>query len=121
MSYRTLKVWQLARQQVTDIYIMTETLPKSELFGLTSQIRRSANSVLANIVEGYGRKKYPAEYAKFILYALSSNYETTSHLEVIFETGLLSDKELFHRLHKGSVHLGVKIHNFHQVLLLDVK
>ncbi|HLF65063.1 MAG TPA: four helix bundle protein [Saprospiraceae bacterium] len=121
MSYRNLEIWQLAKQQVTDIYKMTEMLPKSELYGITQQIRRSANSVLSNIVEGYGRRKYAADYDKFIVYALSSNHETTSHLEVIFDTGMLTDKELYHRLHKNSVRLGVKINNFHQVLVRDIQ
>jgi four helix bundle protein len=111
----------LAKEQVSDIYKMTELLPKSETYGLAQQIRRSANSVLSNIVEGYGRKKFPAEYCKFILYALSSNYETISHLEVIFETGMLKDEELFHYLHKNNVRLGVKINNFHKVIEIDTR
>lgn len=120
MSYRRLEIWQLARQQVLDIYAMTENLPKSEMYGLSQQIRRSSNSVLANIVEGYGRKSYPADYDKFIVYALSSNDETISHLEVIFNTGYLKDEELYQRLHKNVVRLGVKINNFHQVLAREV-
>ena len=79
MSYRNLEIWQLAKQQVIDIFQMTEQLPKSETYGIIQQIKRSANSVLANIVEGYGRKQFQADYAKFIGYALSSNSETTSH------------------------------------------
>jgi len=121
MSYRNLEIWQLAKQQVVDIYRMTELLPKSETYGISQQIRRSSNSVLANIVEGYGRRKYTADYNKFIIYALSSNHETTRHLEVIFETGMLTDLELYHRLHKNSVRVGVKINNFHQVLSRDIQ
>ncbi len=121
MSYRNLEIWQLAKQQVTDIYKMTEMLPKSETYGIIQQIRKSANSILANIVEGYGRRKYPADYDKFIVYALSSNHETTSHLEVISDTGMLTDKELYHHLHKNSVRLGVKINNFHSVISRDIQ
>jgi four helix bundle protein len=120
MSYRNLEIWQLAKQQVIGIFKMTEMLPKSETYGIIQQIRNSSNSVLANIVEGYGRRKFTADYTKFIGYSLASNYETTSHLEVIFETGMLGDKELYERLHKNSVRLGVKFHNFQEVLLESV-
>jgi four helix bundle protein len=121
MSYRNLEIWQLARQQVMDIYKMTEMLPKSETYGISQQIRRSSNSVLANIVEGYARRKNPADYDRFIIYALSSNDETISHLEVIHSTDLLKNDGLFHQLHKNSVRLGVKINNFHQVLASDAQ
>lgn len=59
MSYRTLEVWQLARQVAVDVHKMTLTkLPKFEMYESGSQIRRAAKSVRANIVEGYGRRIY---------------------------------------------------------------
>ena len=61
-GFRKLIVWQRAHQLVQLIYKFTESLPKSELFGLTSQIRRAAVSVPANIAEGYaagGKGQFP--------------------------------------------------------------
>ena len=54
-SYRELTVWRDGIALVKACYLVTRTLPKDELFGLPSQIRRSAVSVPANIAEGYGR------------------------------------------------------------------
>ena len=54
-SYRDLIVWQKAIAMVTDIYRATQSFPKPETYGLTSQIRRSAVSVASNIAEGQGR------------------------------------------------------------------
>ena len=58
-------------------------LPKYELYELGSQLRRSSDSVITNIVEGYGRKRYQADFIKFLVYAHSSNLETINHLEKI--------------------------------------
>ena len=52
-SFQELPVWQKAHAYVLDIYKMTENFPKSELFGLTSQMRRAAVSIPANIAEGF--------------------------------------------------------------------
>ncbi len=54
-TYRDLKVWQGAMQLVEDTYRLTVQLPKDEAFGLTTQLKRAAVSVPANIAEGYGR------------------------------------------------------------------
>jgi len=117
MSYRNLEVWRLAREQSIEIHKMTMNLPSHEMFETGQQIRRASKSVRSNIVEGYGRKNYPKEYHRFIIFALASNDETIDHLEVLFETGSLNDEELFHKLHKNATKLGVKLNNFHQSLL----
>lgn len=57
MSYKSLEIWQLARDVVIDIHEMTlSKLPKFEMYEVGSQIRRSVKSVKSNIVEGYGRR-----------------------------------------------------------------
>lgn len=56
MSYRDLEVWKKAHEFVLDVYKMTKKFPKEEMFGLTSQFRRAAVSIPANIAEGYGKK-----------------------------------------------------------------
>lgn len=54
-SYRELKIWKMAMDLVEKIYRITKTFPDDERFGLTSQMRRAAASIPANIAEGYGR------------------------------------------------------------------
>ena len=54
-SYRDLVVWQKAVELVTEIYRLTQTFPKEEMFGLMSQMRRAAVSIPSNIAEGHGR------------------------------------------------------------------
>jgi len=55
-NFKELDVWRKAHQFVLDVYRMTQQFPKSELYGLTSQFRRAAVSIPANLAEGYGRK-----------------------------------------------------------------
>jgi four helix bundle protein len=113
MSYKNLEIWQMARQLSIDIHKMTLTeLPKFEMYEEASQIRRSSKSVRSNIVESYGRKKYQQEYYKHLIYAMSSNSETLDHLEMLFETGSLKNKELFSKLQNQLDLLGKKINLF---------
>jgi len=115
MSYRTLEVGQLARQVAVDIHKMTLTkLPKFEMYESGSQIRRAAKSVRANIVEGYGRRIYKAEFVKHLVYALASCDETVDHLEEFSATGSLSDEALFKDLHARLQTLGKKLNLFLQ-------
>ncbi|MEJ7625350.1 MAG: four helix bundle protein [Ferruginibacter sp.] len=54
----------------------------------------------SNIAEGYGRRKYKADFTKFLVYALSSNDETIDHLEILYQTRSLTDTIFFEDLHK---------------------
>lgn len=117
MEYKKLEIWQLAREISIDVHKMSlEKLPKFEMFESGSQIRRAPKGVRANIVEGYGRRHYKADYVKFIIYALSSNNETLNHLETLFETGSLIDENLYHNLHGKINLLGRKLNTFLQVI-----
>jgi four helix bundle protein len=83
-SYEDLEVYQLAKSLAIEIHSMTlDELPKFEMYEEGSQIRRSSKSIGANIVEGFGRKKYKGEYIPFLTYALASCDETKYHLEVL--------------------------------------
>jgi four helix bundle protein len=73
-------------------------LPKFEMYEEGSQIRRASKSVRSNIVEGYGRRRYKQEFIKFLVYAHSSCDETIDHLEIVFETGSLTDEKSFRDL-----------------------
>ncbi len=78
-TYKDLTVWQKSIALVTQTYLLTEGFPKSELFGLTSQIRRSAVSIPANLAEGYARK-HRKEYVQFVRIAYGSGAELETHL-----------------------------------------
>lgn len=78
MSYKNLEIWKLSNELVIEIQAMTLTrLPKFEMFEEGAQIRKSIKNVKATIAEGYGRKRYKAEFIKFLVYSLGSNDETT--------------------------------------------
>lgn len=113
MSYKELEIWQLAREIVIDIHKMTMTkLPKFEMFEEGSQIRKSSKSVKSTITEGYGRRRYKQEFLRFLTYAIASNDETIDHLETLFETGSLTDAELYQSLHDRLEVLGKKLNRF---------
>src|SRR4030042_6281122 len=99
MNYKSLEVWQLSKELVIDIHKMSLTLPKFEMYEEGSQISRSSKSVKSNIVEGYGRRYYKQEFIRYIIYALASNDETIDHLETLFETESLIDKDSYENLH----------------------
>jgi len=90
-SHRDLIVWQKAMDLVTSVYRHTEDFPKSELYGLTSQIRRSAASIPANIAEGQGRR-LSGEYLQFLANARGSLSELDTHLEIAVRLGMLSEE-----------------------------
>ena len=80
-SHRDLIVWQKAMDLVVLIYKATEAFPKHELYGLTSQLRRAAASIPANIAEGQGRRSKP-EFCQFLGNARGSLLELDTHLEL---------------------------------------
>ncbi|WP_310481326.1 four helix bundle protein [Chamaesiphon sp. VAR_48_metabat_403] len=78
-SYRDLRVWQKGMDVAESCYLITREFPKEEIYGMTSQIRRAAASIPANIAEGYGRE-YRAEYVRFLRIAQGSLKELETHL-----------------------------------------
>jgi four helix bundle protein len=79
-SYRELEVYQLAHELGVLAHRLSLQLPKHELFETGSQLRRAAKSVSVNIVEGYGRRRYKAEFVRFLIYAQASCDETAEWL-----------------------------------------
>ena len=79
-SFKQMPVWQSAMSAAEMVFQLTDTLPKKEDYGLTSQIRRSALSVAANIAEAFGRE-HTLEKINFYLVARGSLTETQSHLD----------------------------------------
>lgn len=89
-NFRDLRVWQEAHQVSLAVYRMTKSFPRGELFGLTSQLRRAAVSVEANIAEGCGRQG-DNELARFLQIALGSASEVECHLLLARDLEYLSD------------------------------
>src|SRR5688572_26054203 len=114
MSYKNLEIWKLADELVVEIHEMTLILPKFEMFEQASQIRRSIKTVKACIVEGYGRRRYKAEFLKYLTYSQASNDETIDHLETLFKTKSLTDGAFYNQLHQKLEILGRKINLFMQ-------
>ena len=92
-SYRDLLVWQQAMDLAVLSYALTRRFPREELFGLTSQIRRSAASAAANIAEGHGREN-SGSFIQFLRIAQGSLKETETHLLLAERIGLLKPAEL---------------------------
>jgi four helix bundle protein len=80
-SFRDLVVWQRSMQLAALVYRLTGTFPKEEMYGITSQIRRSAVSVPSNIAEGQGRLS-TGEFRQFLGIARGSNFELQTQLEI---------------------------------------
>jgi len=92
-SYKDLIVWRKSIELVALIYKITEQFPKSEMFGLTSQMRRAAVSIPSNLAEGYARK-HCAEYVQFVRIAYGSGAELETQLILTKKLGFARDKEL---------------------------
>jgi four helix bundle protein len=98
-GYQRLEVWQLARDLSVEVHRMTlEELPRFEMHEVGSQVRRSAKSIRANIVEGYGKRRYKLEFLRHLTYALGSAQETLDHLYTLHETGSLTSQEIHAKL-----------------------
>ena len=89
-SYRDLKVWQNSMTLVEGCYRLTQGFPKEEVYGLSSQLRRAAVSIPANIAEGYGRGSRPT-YLHFMKIAQGSLKELETHLLLSHRLGFVSN------------------------------
>jgi four helix bundle protein len=78
-THKDLEVWKKSIDFVTEVYTVTASFPKSEIYGLISQIRRAAVSIPSNIAEGSGRN-HKAEFVQFLYIALSSASELDTQL-----------------------------------------
>jgi four helix bundle protein len=83
-TFRELLVWQKSLILIKNIYQVSSRFPKSELFGITSQMRRCAISIPCNISEGYGRHS-TREYIRFLRISMGSLFELMTILEISLE------------------------------------
>ncbi len=91
-DFKKLKVWQKAHEMTLDIYRMTASFPKEEMYGLTSQLRRAGASIGANIAEGCGRRS-DGEMCRFLQIARGSASKTEYHFLLARDLHLLGEKE----------------------------
>lgn len=88
-SFRDMPVWQEAMAVAEQVFTLTDKLPRKEDYGFTSQIRRAALSISANIAEAFGRN-HSLDKIKFYFVARGSLTETQSHLEYGKRVGYLA-------------------------------
>ena len=112
-SYRDLEIYNLSYELAIKIHKMSLGLPKYELYEEGSQIRRSSKGITSCIVEGYGRRRYKADFVKFLIYAHASCDETIFHLNFINDTHELNEKVISLFLDSYN-ELGRKINRFIQ-------
>lgn len=82
-SYNDLEIYKMAYENAIEVHEMSLKLPKYELYEQGSQVRRSTKTIKDTIAEGYGRRRYKADFIKFLVYAQSSCDETSSQLNMI--------------------------------------
>ena len=88
-DYRDLDVWKHSMDLAVDIYRQTGHFPREEMFGLTSQMRRAASSIPANIAEGYGRQQRRS-FVQYLRISQGSLKELETHLELACRVGFAS-------------------------------
>lgn len=88
-SYKDLIVWQKSRILVRKIYLLTQKLPREEIFGITNQIRRAVISIPSNIAEGYDRGSNK-EFVRFLKIAKGSAAEVETQLILCIDLGYFS-------------------------------
>ena len=98
-NYRDLEVWQKAMDLVVKCYQMTKKFPKSEIYGLTSQLQRAAVSVPANIAEGRERQ-YTKEFLQHLSIAYGSLAELETHLQIAERLNYIDPNQLKQLLEK---------------------
>lgn len=90
-SFKEMPIWQEAIDIAEEVFKLTEKLPKKEDYGLTSQLRRAALSISANIAEAYGRQ-HTSDKVNFYYFARGSTTEVQSHLEYSKRVGYTTEE-----------------------------
>jgi four helix bundle protein len=111
VSYKDLDIYNLALDLFFKVHPLSLKLPKYELYELGSQIRRSSDSVVTNIVEGYGRRRYKAEYIRFLVFSHASTDEIILHISKIKQLYPQFTEE-YSNLEKEYNILGTKINSY---------
>ena len=113
-SYRDLEVFKDSKRLAIEIHKMSMTLPKFELYEEGSQIRRSSKAVTSLIVEGYGRRRYKADFIKYLVQSQSECDETIVHMDFLYETESFKNQEVYNHLKNEYDSLSKRINKFIQ-------
>jgi four helix bundle protein len=109
-KFESLRIWKEAVKFASEVYCLTKKFPKSEEFGLTSQLSRAAVSISLNIAEGEGRKS-DADLARFIHIAIGSLYEVVTILYICLEQNYISKIE-FGNFYKKCEDISKMLHGY---------
>ena len=104
-GHRDLKVFQLAYSLAMEIFHLSKTFPREELYSLTDQIRRSSRSVAANIAEGFRKRRYPNHFVSKLTDCDAEATETQVWIDFAFDCGYLSEENR-DRLRSGYEEVG---------------
>jgi four helix bundle protein len=116
-SFRNLKVWEKSHLLTLDVYRSSRSFPRDEIYGLTSQMRRSAASIGANIAEGSCRKG-DAEFGRFLYIAMGSASELEYHLILAHDLKMLKTED-YERLSNEVIDVKRMLASFLQKLKAD--
>jgi four helix bundle protein len=111
-SYRDLEIYQMSKQLAVEVHTMSMALPKFEMYEKGSQVRRSSKAVTSLLVEGYGRRRYKADFIKYLVYCQSECDETIVDLDFLFETKSLNNTEVYKNLKDRYEQLSRRINKF---------
>jgi len=119
-NYRKLEIYNLSHGLTIEVHKLTLALPGYEMYEEGSQLRRSSKSVTSNIAEVYGRRKYKADFIKFLIYSHSSNDETILHLNFIKDIHQNLESDISELITKYNL-LGRKINRYMQYVIENWK
>ena len=118
-SFRDLRVWQAGMELVEQVYLLTQTFPKQEMYGLASQIQRAAVSVPSNIAEGHTRE-HSKEFLHHLSIAQASLAELETQLEIATRLKYLSPEQLEQMLQRV-MPLGKQLYALRNALIKGLK
>lgn len=110
-SYKDLDIYKISLDLFLKVHPNSLKLPKHELYELGSQLRRSSDSIVSNIIEGYGRRRYKSDFIRFLVFSHSSCLETIGHIQ---KKSILypESTDIFEPYINEYENLGGKIFNF---------
>ncbi len=91
-NFRDLNIWKVAIELVKNVYTISKSFPKDELYGLTSQMRRSAVSIPSNVAEGF-RRQHNKEFKQFLFIGLGSCAELETQIVIAKELGYINKEQ----------------------------
>lgn len=116
-NFRKLDIWIDSVELADTVYVMTDAFPKSEVYGLASQMQRAAVSVPSNIAEGSG-KDSDRDFSRFLAIALGSLYELETQVEIAYRRAYISTENYYSMItHIES--LQKRVYNFRQHIVTE--